>query len=300
MMTPVEAEQQIENTVHHAAAAAEHGGESVDVGEHILHHILDSNEFVFWLPSWKIDLPHLQLPGWLGGVDVSITKHVVFMWIVAAFLLLIFSLAARRAGEQVPRGLRNALEILIVFIRDEVARKSIGPGADRFVGYLLTTFFFILTCNLMGLIPGGSTATGNISVTAGLAIMAFVMIQYSGIREHGLVKHVKNLVPHGLPVLLIPIIFVLEVLSMLIKPFALCIRLFANMMAGHVAILAFFSLVFILSEIYSGIVGVAVSPFVIAFELFVHLLEILVAFLQAYIFTMLTANFIGMSMHPAH
>jgi F-type H+-transporting ATPase subunit a len=181
-----------------------------------------------------------------------------------------------------------------------VARKSIGPGADRFVGYLLTTFFFILLCNLMGLIPGGSTATGNISVTAGLAIIAFVMIQYGGIREHGLIQHVKNLVPHGLPPALIPIIFVLEILSMLIKPFALCIRLFANMMAGHVAILAFFSLVFILSDLYSGVIGVAASPFVIAFELFVHLLEILVAFLQAYIFTMLTANFIGMSMHPAH
>jgi F-type H+-transporting ATPase subunit a len=94
--------------------------------------------------------------------------------------------------------------------------------------------------------------------------------------------------------------FVLELLSMLIKPFALCIRLFANMMAGHVAILAFISLIFILSSLYSGIVGVAVSPFVVAFELFVHLLEILVAFLQAYIFTMLTANFIGMTMHPSH
>jgi F-type H+-transporting ATPase subunit a len=300
MLTAVETEPHVEAVAPHAEAAVQHGEESIDVGGHILHHILDSNELVLWLPFWKIQLPHIQLPAWLGGIDISITKHVVFMWIAAVFLLVVFGLAARRTNEEVPRGLRNALEILIVFIRDEVARKSIGAGADRFVGYLLTTFFFILTCNLMGLIPGGSTATGNISVTAGLAIMAFVMIQYGGIREHGFVKHVKNLVPHGLPTLLVPIIFVLEFLSMMIKPFALCIRLFANMMAGHVAILAFFSLVFILSELYSGIVGVAVSPFVIAFELFVHLLEILVAFLQAYIFTMLTANFIGMSVHPAH
>jgi F-type H+-transporting ATPase subunit a len=145
-----------------------------------------------------------------------------------------------------------------------------------------------------------TTATANISVTAALALIAFAVIQYGGIREHGVMKHIKNLVPHGLPVWLIPVMFVLEVLSMLIKPFALCIRLFANMMAGHVAILAFISLIFILSSLYSGIVGVAVSPFVVAFELFVHLLEILVATLQAYIFTMLTANFIGMTMHPSH
>jgi F-type H+-transporting ATPase subunit a len=145
-----------------------------------------------------------------------------------------------------------------------------------------------------------STATGNISVTAGLALMAFAAIQFGGIREHGFLTHFRNLVPHGLPAWLVPIMFVLEFLSMLIKPFALCIRLFANMMAGHVAILAFFSLIFILSSLYSGFVGVAVSPFVIAFELFVYTLEILVAFLQAYIFTMLTANFIGMSMHTAH
>jgi F-type H+-transporting ATPase subunit a len=300
MSSAAEVGQHLETAVEHADAAAQHAEGGVNVGDHILHHILDSHTIEAWIPAWSIELPRLHLPSWLGGVDVSITKHVVFMWIVGALLLLLFGLAARRAHEEVPRGLRNALEILIVFIRDEVARKSIGPGADRFVGYLLTTFFFILLCNLMGLIPGGATATGNISVTAGLAIMAFVMIQYGGIREHGLIQHIKNLVPHGLPVALVPIIFVLEILSMLIKPFALCIRLFANMMAGHVAILAFFSLIFILSDLYSGIVGVAASPFVIAFELFVHLLEILVAFLQAYIFTMLTANFIGMTMHPAH
>lgn len=285
----------VESAAQHAEAAVEHGG-GMDVGGHILHHILDSNELEVLVPALKIPLPHLSL----FGVDISITKHVVFMWLVSAFLLTVFTLAARRANEPVPRGLRNVLEILIVFIRDEVARKSIGPGADRFVGYLLSTFFFILACNLTGLIPGGSTATGNISVTAGLALIAFAMIQYGGIREHGVVKHLMNLVPPGLPGWLVPIMFVLEVLSMLIKPFALCIRLFANMMAGHVAILAFLSLIFILSDLYSGVVGVAVSPFVIAFELFVHLLEILVAFLQAYIFTMLTANFIGMTVHPAH
>jgi F-type H+-transporting ATPase subunit a len=267
-----------------------------ETGDHILHHILDSHELELWFPWWKIELPHLQFM----GVDFSITKHVVFMWIASALLLLIFALAARRAKDPVPRGLRNFVEILILFIRDEVARKSIGPGADGFLSYLLTTFFFILTCNLMGLVPGAATATGNISVTAGLALIAFVVIQAAGIREHGPVQHFKNLVPHGLPGWLVPIMFVMEMLSTLIKPFALCIRLFANMMAGHVAILAFLSIIFILSKSYSAGVGLAVAPFVLAFELFVHVLEIVVAVLQAYIFTMLTANFIGMTKHPAH
>jgi F-type H+-transporting ATPase subunit a len=222
------------------------------------------------------------------------------MWIACTILFILFGLASRRRKEAVPRGLRNMLEVLMLFIRDEVARKSIPVGADRFVGYLLTTFFFILACNLLGLVPAMATATGNISVTAGLALIAFVMIQFGGIREYGLIKHFKNLVPHGLPIWLIPIMFALELLSMFIKPFALCIRLFANMMAGHVVILAFISLIFILGSDFSPAIGLAASPVAVGFALFVYLLEILVALLQAYIFTMLTAQFIGMSVHPAH
>jgi F-type H+-transporting ATPase subunit a len=214
------------------------------------------------------------------------------MWLVAAILTLAFFLAGRRAKDPVPRGLRNALEILILFIRDEVARRAIPGHADRFVGYLLSTFFFILTCNLVGLVPGLATATGNISVTAGLALIAFAVIQLGGIRAYGVVGHVRNLLPHGLPVWLIPVIFLIELLSQFIRPFALCIRLFANMMAGHVVILAFISLIFIL--------GIFASPVAVFFALFVHFLELLVAFLQAYIFTMLTAQFIGLSVHPSH
>jgi F-type H+-transporting ATPase subunit a len=193
------------------------------------------------------------------------------------------------------------MEVVIRFIRDEVARKAIhGADADRYTPYLLTTFFFILACNLLGLIPGSATATGNISVTAGLALMAFVMIQFAGIRNYGPIKHVKNLVPEGLPLWLIPLMFVLEVLSSFIKPFALCVRLFANMMAGHVVILAFISLIFILGDVFSEPVGWLASPVAVGFALFVHFLELLVATVQAYIFTILTATFMGMSAHPAH
>lgn len=293
--------------VHEAGA---HAQGAADPGAQILHHILDARtiEIPFTTDPATgglrvIELPSMHLPDALplvGGADISITKHVVMMWIACVVLFILFGLAARRIKEPVPRGLRNMLEVLVLFIRDEVARKSIAIGADRFVGYLLTTFFFILTCNLLGLVPTMATPTGNISVTAGLALIAFIMIQFGGIREYGLIKHIKNLVPPGLPLWLIPIMFALELLSTFIKPFALCIRLFANMMAGHVVILAFISLIFILGTDFSPAVGWAASPVAVGFALFVNVLEILVALLQAYIFTMLTAQFIGMTVHPAH
>ena len=268
---------------------AAHAEEGFDAGASIMHHILDSRQIdIPFFPSATINLPEWHA----FGFDLSITKHVVMMWIVSVILLTMFILVGRRASNPIPGRLRSVLEVLIVYIRDEVARKAIGHGAERYVGYLLTTFFFILSCNLLGMIPGLSTATGNISVTATLAVVAFLMIQFSGISENGVVAHFKNLVPGGLPGWLIVPMFGLEFVSMFIKPFALCIRLFANMMAGHVVILAFISLIFIL--------GVVAAPVAVFFALFVHFLEVLIAFLQAYIFTMLTASFIGLSVHPAH
>ena len=276
--------------------AAAHGEGAFNAGESIIHHVLDANSIEIPFTQLAIPLPQFEV----FGVDLSITKHVVMMWLVSGILILLFSLAARRSREPVPRGLRNILEVLVVFIRDEVARRAIPHQADRFVGYLLTTFFFILTCNLLGLIPGMATATGNISVTAGLALIAFFMIQAGGIRQYGLVQHVKNLLPSGLPKWLVPMMFGLELLSTLIRPFALCIRLFANMMAGHVVILAFISLIFIFGGLFSPAVAYATSPLAVFFALFVHFLELLVIFLQAFIFTMLTAQFIGMSVHSTH
>jgi F-type H+-transporting ATPase subunit a len=287
-----------QETAHDAAAA---GGEAYDAGAEIVGHILDHDSFHV-MKGVDIPLPHfaeVQLPV-LGAVDFSITKHVAMMWIAAVVIAFLAWLAVRRRNDAVPRGWRNAFEVLIVFIRDEIARKSIGPTADRYVTYLLSTFCFILTCNLLGLVPGMSTATGNISVTAALALMAFVMIQFAGLREYGVIKHFKNLVPPGLPMWLIPMMFALEMLSTLIKPFALCVRLFANMMAGHVVILAFISLIFIFNDMFSPAAAWASSPLAVGFALFVHFLELLVATVQAYIFTMLTATFIGMSAQPAH
>jgi len=289
-------QEAVQETAHGAQEAAQSGGLSFDPGQSIIGHILDSDRLEI-VHGVGFDLP--QLPT-VAGADLSITKHVAMLWIAGLVVAFLAWRAMRRIKDPVPSGLRNAFEVIIVFIRDEVARKSIGPTADRYVPYLLSTFFFIITCNLLGLVPGMATATGNISVTVALALIAFVVIQFAGLREYGVIRHFKNLVPSVLPLWLVPLMFALELLSMLIKPFALCARLFANMMAGHVVILAFVTLIFILGDLFSPTVAWLASPVSVGFALFVHFLELLVSGVQAYIFTMLTATFIGMSAHPAH
>ena len=277
-----------------AAAAAEHApaGEPFDVGEHIMHHILDSNTIEVPFTSYEIHLPQIHV----GKYDLSITRNVVMMWIACAILLALFITAARRTKKSaVLSGMPNALEAMVVYVRDEIARKTIDPHyADRYVGYLLTAFFFILACNLLGMIPGMSTPTSSISVTATLALFTFLISQAGGIRNYGVAGHFKNLVPHGLPWPIIPVILIVEIISTIARPFALAIRLFANMTAGHVVIISLISLVFVLKSVW---VGFGMS---IPFALFVSALEILVAFLQAFIFTMLSSLFIGLAVHPSH
>jgi F-type H+-transporting ATPase subunit a len=272
--------------------SAASGGEppAFNPGEHIMHHILDSREIEVPFTTSVIHLPRWEV----AGVDVSLTKNVVMMWIASAIVLALFVSAARRAREPVPRGLRCALEAMVLYVRDEIARKTIHRhDADRYVSYLLTVFFFILACNLLGLIPGLATPTSSISVTATLAAFTFLLTQWGGIRNYGVIGHFKNLVPPGLPVVILPVIVVVEIMSMLSRPFALAIRLFANMTAGHVVILSLISLIFVLKSVF--VAGLSVP-----FALFVYLLEILVAFLQAFIFTMLSSLFIGLAVHPSH
>lgn len=269
------------------AEGAARGGEH-NVGDAILHHVQDTNVFEIWPPHVKIPLPEIHL----FGIDFSITKHVVMMWIAVAILVLVFRRINRQPRE-VPTGLRNLIEAIVVFLRDEVIVPTMGEAGKRYLPFLGTIFFFILTCNLLGLVPWSATATGNVTVTAGLALIALVMIQSSGIKEHGLLHHFQNLVPPGIPTWLLPIMIPVEIMGQFTKPFALCIRLFANMTAGHIVILSFLSLIVILESL-------AVAPISIGFALFISLLEIFIAFLQAYIFTMLTALFMGMAIHPEH
>lgn len=267
-----------------AAEKAEGGGAGW-----IMHHIMDSNVLDFE-PFFTIHLPQLHL----FGIDISITKFTVFMWLAFFILVVIFNLVAKSYKKSfLPKGLSNVAEVLVVFVKDEIAKPTIGKGYEKFLPYLLTVFFFILVCNFLGLLPYGATATSNISVTATLAVISFFVIQAGGIMKNGLFGYFKGLMPSGLPIPLVPVIFIIEILGLFTKPFALAIRLFANMTAGHIVIMALLGLIFILQTAF-------VAPVSIAFALFIYLLEILVALIQAYIFTMLSALFIGMAVHQDH
>ncbi len=258
------------------------------IGDAILHHVEDAHYFEIWPGALKIPLPQFEL----FGIDFSITKHLLIMWVASLILVLIFKRAFRNPAE-VPSGLSNVFEAIVVFLRDEVIVPAMGEDGKRYLPYLLTVFFFILTCNLIGLVPWSATATGNISVTAALALISLFMVQLGGIREHGLIHHATNLVPPGIPFWLLPVMIPVEILGQLTKPFALCIRLYANMTAGHLVILSFLALIFVMKSY-------VIVPVSIGFALFINILEVFIAFLQAYIFTMLTSLFMGMTIHPEH
>jgi F-type H+-transporting ATPase subunit a len=261
--------------------AAGHG-EGVD----IVHHLADAH--VIEIPPFgEIHLPEIHL----FGLDLSITKYTVYMWLAAALVLLVFLPMARRRG-RVYHGLYNAFEAMIVYVRDEIVYANLGREEGRpYVPFIATLFFFILFMNLLGLVPYGATPTGNLAVTAALALFSMAAIEISGIVANGPVKYAKSLVPEGVPIFLAPIMIPIEIIGHFAKPFALMVRLFANMTAGHVVILSMLGLIFLLK-------AWAVVPVSIGFALFIFLLEILIAFIQAYIFAVLTAVFIQLSRHP--
>lgn len=258
-------------------------------GNWILHHVMDGN-YLDFTPFGKIYLPHLDL----FGLDISITRHVVFMWLAAILVTYVFIRVAKSYQKSmVPSGSTNFWEVFIVFVRDEIAKPTIGKGYEKFLPYLLTAFFFILFGNFLGLIPFSATFTSNIAVTATLATMSFLAIQLGGIKNNGFFGYFKGLIPHGVPVFLLPIMIVVELLGLFTKPFALAIRLFANMTAGHIVIYALISLIFVMQSYL-------ISPVSVGMALFIYGLEVLVALLQAYIFTMLSSLFIGMAVHQEH
>jgi len=239
----------------------------------------------------------------VGPVQVSLTKHLIVMWCVGAFLLLTFSYAVRsksRAGVL----LRTVLEAAVLYFRDTLLGPVLGHETRRYLPYFLTLFFFILGCNLAGLIPKSATATGNISVTAALSLCTLVLIVFAGIRANGLGAFLAHFwpVPAGLPWWVLPFMIfmpLIEVAGLFVRCIALTIRLFANMIAGHIVALGFLSLIFILGAA-SHAVGLAVAPVSVALVVFVYLIELLVAVLQAYIFTLLTAVFVGGFVQHAH
>ena len=292
-----------------------------DAGELIIGHVSNS----------PIDHPLIHLPP-IFGIDMSVTKHVFMLWVVAAILFVTVTALVRgylRRGRMVPTGMMNVLELTVEFIRDTVAGPNLGRRwTNTWTPLLLTLFLFILTANVIGLIPifdalalldhyvlhtsdhsflkgllhGGATATGNFNVTAALAIITFFAIITAGVRAHGFVKHWMNMVPHGLPwpiyILLIPI----EIVGMFVRPFALTMRLAANMTGGHIALLAIMSFVFIFTEMLgSAMAGVGIGVlFSMPLAVGVSGLEIIVVLVQAYVFTLLSAVFIGMAIHAHH
>jgi len=225
--------------------------------------------------------------------DISLTRNVVQMFIsLGLFLWVMLAIAKKyKTGQGVhsaPKGSQSLLEPVITFVRDEVAKPNLGNSYDKYLPFLLTIFFFILINNLVGLIPGSANVSGNIAFTAVLGVIAFFVIVFSSDKHYWI--HIFN--PPGVPgwvkVILVPV----EFISLFIKPFALIIRLFANMVAGHIIIICLISLIFIFGNM-NKFAGWGTAPFSIAFTIFIYLIEVLVAFLQAFIFTMLTAVFIG-------
>ncbi|MAX05863.1 MAG: ATP synthase F0 subunit A [Flavobacteriales bacterium] len=296
---------------------------------HILHHIADSYEWHLWgdvsipLPvilyaegnwdvfmssdfhhgkskvikgdrTYKIDHHHIVEENNKKFINLSITKNVASMLFSALLLclLVVKTSQAYKKTKIAPRGLQSFLEPLILFVRDDIIKSNIGPKHEKYTMFLLTVFFFILINNLLGLTPGAANVTGNISVTFVLSLFTFVIITISA--NKGYWKHLVS--PPGTPVALLPIMIPIEIFGVFTKPFALMIRLFANITAGHIIIFSLISLIFVASNNGVNVVaGWSVAPISVMFVLFIFLIEILVAFLQAYIFTLLSAVFIGLA-----
>jgi F-type H+-transporting ATPase subunit a len=312
MFQPEHAEQ--------AAEGAEAASEGFNAGEVIIEHVANSS----------LDHPLIHLPT-IAGIDFSVTKQVLMLWLVAGVILVFLGVASRKlrnGASRPPTGAGNFLEFIIEFVRDSIVAPAVGSKwVNTYTPLLLTLGLFILVANLFGLVPifdvlallnhtvihpaedsflarvthGGVTATGNYNVTAALATISFFAIIVAGVRAHGFIGHWKNLVPHGVPKAIVPFLIVIEIMGMFVRPFALTMRLAANMAGGHIAILALLSFVFIFANLYSGGMGIGVGfLFSLPMAAGISLLEVIVVGVQAYVFTLLTATFIGMAIHAHH
>lgn len=295
--------------------------EAFNPGETIIEHVSNSGH----------DHPLIHLPT-LFGINFSVTKHVLMLWLVAAIVFVVVTWNVRRYMKQdrrIPSGLMNGIEAVVEFVRNSIVQPNVGPKwVNTWAPLILTFFFFILGANAIGLIPlfdlvavldrfvlhtgedsflnrmihGGTTATANFNVTAALATITFVAIILAGTKAHGFVKHWKNLVPHGLHPLIYVLLIPIEIIGMFVRPFALTMRLAANMTGGHIAILSILSFVFLFTEMFArAIAGIGVGVIVaVPLAVGISALEIIVVLVQAYVFTLLSAVFIGMAIHVHH
>lgn len=251
----------------------------MDITASLSHHILDHN--------WGITL---------GGLRLPITTHSVTIFAVSVILLLLLAWAVRPHVSRGGRLVTTLLEEYVLFIRDGLVLPNLGAEGKEFVPYFCTLFLFILSVNLAGMIPGMKSANANISVTAALALCSGGLIVYSGLKFHGVVGFLKSFIPSGTPWWLVPLIFPLEIVSTIIKVSVLAIRLFANMFSGHVALLCLLFMIFMLGQTHWAAGAGSALP-IMGLELFMTCLELLVAFLQAYVFTLLTVIFTGAVIH---
>ncbi|MDZ7632469.1 MAG: F0F1 ATP synthase subunit A [Gemmatimonadaceae bacterium] len=287
------------------AQAQESSAADVDI---ITPHITDAHEIEIPWPTWPTLHKVIHLPRWepfhIGSleVDMSPTKHVVWMLISALTILVLMLYAASAQDRQTrtvghSKGFAGGIEAMVLYIRNEVIIPNVGHHGNGFVPFLLTLFFFILACNLWGIFPWGSTATGNIAVTATLALLTFFVVEAAGMKAQGIgylstIFYWNKDLNIVLRVLLFFILSPIEFIGKLTKPFALTIRLFANMTAGHIVVLALIGMIFSFKSIASG------APFLMAVA--INMLELFVAFLQAFIFTLLSSVFIGQIREAHH
>lgn len=274
------------------AATAEHSAEG---GGSIMSHILEefslTNEHAYQF--FGIPLPHGSGMHFFG-LDFSINKAVVVVWL-ATFLTIGLVWYTGRGGGLVAKGrLRNLVEALVQFVKVDIVEANIGTHeGKKWLPFIGALFFLILFSNLLGLIPGSNSPTSNINMTATLAIIVFITFVGAGMVKQGPFTYIKNLAPHGLPGWLYIILYPLEIFSQLAKPLSLALRLFANLLAGHILILSLLALIIMFGS-------VIVAPFPFAFSVIMYAFEIFVSFIQAYIFAVLSAMYIGAAIHPEH
>jgi F-type H+-transporting ATPase subunit a len=262
------------------------GKETLDIIDKVVdHHYID----LYFLG--KVPLPHFE-PVEIFGIkfDFSITKATAMVFLASIITILILAYAASsNKKNKIPKGIGNMIEAVVVFIRDEIVVANMGKDGLKYMPFFLTMFFFVLFANLIGLFPFLAQPTKNINITAALALITFFMTQAAGIKAHGFGGYVKNLVPPGVPTFVLPIMIVVEFIGLFTKPFSLMMRLFANITAGSIIIFSLIGLIFVME--YAG------SVIAVPFALFIYMMEIFIAFLQAYIFTMLSVLYINMARH---
>lgn len=316
---PARAQDKAEAKAVAAVAAQGEGAQQAAATEqkdYIMPHVLNGRELA--IPSFGHGLEReIELPSWapihIGSVtlDLSPTKHVVMLWLAGALCILVMTAAGRGAAKahaegRPTNGLAGAIEATVLYLRNDVILPNVGHRGEGYVPFCLSAFFMILFCNLLGLFPFMATATGNISVTATLAILSFLMIEIAGMRALG-AGYINTIVwwPHDLPLAVkLPVTMIMtpvELLGKFTKPFALAMRLFANMTAGHIAVLALIGMVFTFAQLMNYSAGSYIAAVIpVALSTAIMALEVFVAFLQSFIFMLLTAVFIGQIRESHH